>query len=99
MKNLRYIIFILFIIFFSGCSINKTLDVVYETKNKEDYEIFVNKIEENMKKCYENKNGGFLNLAKYILREDYFNPRYSKFKIVYPFLIDSELAFPYYSTL
>lgn len=80
MRNLKFILPVFLLFFFVGClSLPKNLTTTYEIENKDNFELLVNKAEQSMKKCFETEDESFT-----ILREDYYNPRYSKIKIIYP---------------
>lgn len=85
MRNLK-LIFPVFIVFiFSGCiSLPKNLNTTFEAENNNNFESLVDKAEQSMKKCFDKPDGDLLYGQTTVIREDYYHPRYSKIKVIYP---------------
>ncbi|RXJ80336.1 hypothetical protein [Arcobacter sp. F2176] len=79
-KILFFSILVAFIL--SGC-LSRQLNVSYQDKNNKEFEKYSNKVEQSLKECFEPKDDSIFSAKRYIVREDYYNPRYVKLKLFY----------------
>lgn len=96
MKSIQYsLLGLLILILLSGCSTYSWI-VSYESTNEEQIDEYVKKVEQALHKCYYRAPSEISPLIPIdVIREDYYNPRYSKIKVVYP----SDWSYIYLSVL
>lgn len=91
MKLIKYLVLV---VIFTGCSVNQ-MAITFKSTTKQDFDSFVTTTEKKLIKCYYREDEEYsLLLPIDIIREDYYNPRYSKLKLVYP-TIKNLKAWPY----
>lgn len=77
---------LIFSLVFTGCKIKPVPVQKYNVSfDNTQFEQYVSKVEEKFKMCFEDtESTGWADVRKTILREDFYNPRYSKLKLCFP---------------